>query len=956
MNNTHHSRLPSKLERNGRRRRSQGHAPAAEYSAAVLAQIASRTAYVTGNEFLKTLVRELAVALEVPYVFVSECLPGQPNRVRTVAFWKRNRLAENFEYELEGTPCEAVLNGAVCYYPTGVQARFPDDPDLVALNAQSYLGIPLCSSSHEIIGHLALLHDRPTWEQERLISTLQIFAARAAAELERKLAEAAHRESEEKYRILVEHSLQGITILQDGRIVFANQAIADLFGYTVDELLALEPEQVDALIHPDDRRRVQENIEARLAGREVPSRYEVRIVRKDGRVGWMEIAARRITYRGRPAILTFDVDVTERKLAEQALRESETRFRALIERSFDVILLFDADSRIRYASPSIERLLGYKPEDVLGLPKSELIHPEERGYMARMFEEALNTPGKLIRCEHRLRHRDGSYRTVEGMGVNLLQEPAVKAIIGNYRDVTERCAAEEALRQSEQKFRQLFTNSPDAILVADANGRLLDVNPAACRLHKMDCDALKQKTLIDLVPPEHRESAQRQLKQLLENGGRYLESFSLASDGRVIPVEIHASRITFGDRPALLLHVRDISQRKQLEAQLLHAQKLEAIGRLAGGIAHDFNNLLTVILGSAEFGLQATSPGELCHEEFANILRTTQQASDLTGQLLAFSRSQVHRPQLVNLNRLIAQHVQMLKRIIGEHIELRTELEAEQPVILGDPNQIEQVLMNVSVNARDAMPNGGRITISTRTVVSALVQTQRSWPGPAEGDVTPAASHYVEIAIADTGIGMDEATAARIFEPFFTTKEVRKGTGLGLAVVYGIVTQHRGHVRVKTARGQGTTLYIYFPVHWDQKADEPDRREQTNLCGKESIFIVEDEPAVLKVAVRMLRNLGYTVYSTHESREALTFFQERAHRIDLVILDVVMPGLSGPDLYRQMVALRPNLPVIFVTGYDFNAEVEQLELNGVSVCVLQKPYTQETLGEKIRAVLKESAR
>ncbi|MFQ5639222.1 MAG: ATP-binding protein, partial [bacterium] len=441
------------------------------------------------------------------------------------------------------------------------------------------------------------------------------------------------------------------------------------------------------------------------------------------------------------------------------------------------------------------------------------------------------------------------------------------------------------------------------------------------------------------------------LRHLAKVGKGYSEGLSKAADGTEIPVEIRVSRISYDNKPALLFHVHDISDRKKLETQLLHSQKLEAIGRLAGGVAHDFNNLLTVIMGSTEFGLHSCEPNDKIRTELLNIKRAAKQASEFTKQLLAFSRSQIHKPRTIHLNQLIAEHVMMLKHVIGEDIELETDCDQELAPIWGDPVQIQQILMNICVNSRDAMPNGGRLLIKTRKRNG----DDPDWHQDAglTDSIKETETNFAEITIRDTGVGMDKQTVSQIFEPFFTTKDVGKGTGLGLSLVYGIVRQHHGCIHVESEPAQGTTIKLSFPAATEQEDVQPEEKKTTSsMFGKETILLVEDEEAVLNVGQRILKGFGYDVITAQDGHLAIELLEEKAAHIDLVLLDVVMPKLSGPETFKKLRVIRPNLPVIFVTGYDAKTELNGLEeTSDAPFAVLQKPYSKNSLGEIVRELL-----
>jgi PAS domain S-box-containing protein len=761
---------------------------------------------------------------------------------------------------------------------------------------------------------------------------------------ERKQAEEALRESEERFRRLSAAAFEGIVIHDQGKILDANQTLAQMLGYEVADLIG---KNILSFAAPECRDVIWKNI---VSGYEKP--YQGTALRKDGSTFPVEVVGRLAPYQGRMFRVTAIRDITERKQVEEALRESEEKFRSLAEKSPNMIFI-NRKGRIVYVNEKCEEIMGYKKEEFYApdFDFTNLIASECRPQIMENFKKHLKGE-QVLPYEYTLVTKKGK-KIAAINTTRLIKFGGERAILGIITDITERKRAEEALKKSEKRFRDLFENSLDAIFVHDIDGNLLDINPTACRLHRMEYDELITKNVTELVPPENSKAVLRYLKKLFKDGYGYSEGLSRTKDGQDIPVEIRATRIQYADRPALLLHVHDISKRKRLEEQLLQAQKMEAIGSLAGGIAHDFNNLLTVILGNAEFGLENAEPNVPIYQDLVRIEEAAKQARDLITQLLTFSRRQLLKPKLVDLNITILDLMKMLKRIIGEDIALRTKLDQKLRPIWADPAQVHQVLMNCAVNARDAMPKGGKLRIETRNFVADENFPIEQIQVDSHPELKYDRKNLVEITIADTGVGMDKETLARIFEPFFTTKELGKGTGLGLSVVYGIVKQHGGVIQVDSESGKGTTFKIYFPaVPESDISYQKKKTERVIPGGKETILVVEDEEAVRNVTVRILCGLGYKVMTAKDGLEALEVFEEKAQSIHLVILDLVMPKVSGTEAYKKFRLTKPDLPVIFVTGYDVNADIDKFEgMEQTCTAVLQKPYTRHALGLKVRALL-----
>ena len=527
--------------------------------------------------------------------------------------------------------------------------------------------------------------------------------------------------------------------------------------------------------------------------------------------------------------LAFAQSQSDRHAAEAALRVSERRFRALVEESWDAIALFAADGTITYGSPATTRLLGYDLTEFVGRNAMEFIHPDDRAPVLLRLEEVTARPRSSLHIAARVQHKNGTWRYLEGVLTNLLDDPSVAAIVNNYRDVTDR---------------------------------------------------------------------------------------------------------------------------RILEEQIMLSQKMEAIGRLAGGVAHDFNNILTAIGGYADLLMADFAPDDKRRGDIEEIHRATQRAASLTQQLLAFSRRQVMQPKVISLNALIPDIEKMLRRLIGEDILFATVLHPRVGNVRADPGQLEQVIVNLAVNARDAMPapNGGRLTIETRNVeLDELYAADH--PG-----VTP--GRYVMLAVTDTGVGMDEETKSRIFEPFFTTKARGKGSGLGLATVYGIVRQTGGHIWPYSEPGTGTTMRVYLP-RVDDPADPIEHSSEAppeSLRGSETILLVEDEAPVRSVTRQLLERNGYTVLEAADGRTALSLIngeQDRVH-VDLLLTDVIMPGMSGRELADQMKARRPQLRVLFMSGYTDDAVVRHGMLEP-GLAYLEKPFRPPVLLRKVREVLRHPA-
>ncbi len=652
------------------------------------------------------------------------------------------------------------------------------------------------------------------------------------------------------------------------------------------------------------------------------------------------LAAGVVLWRGHQ----LDSEEAARGRAEEALRASEERFRALVEHGSDAIVLFSAEATTLYQSPSSSRILGYAPGERLGKSGFELVHPDDLAEVKRRFEKCLARPGETHAAAMRLLRKDGGSVDVEALATNYLHVPAVGAVVVNYRDVTERRRADEALRATERRYQTLVENSSDGIALLDAAGRLQYLSPVGARLLGREAGDLIGKSQLDYVAPPERPAVASVFAEAVANPGVPVrtEFRTQRPDGSWTLLE--GALVGRLDDPAVagvVSNFRDVTQRKRLEEELRQSQKLQAVGQLAGGIAHDFNNLLGVILGRAEMlerRLTAALPAELRHASEIRI--ASERAAALTRQLLAFSRKQVLAPELLDVNAVVTELEPMLRRLIGEDVELEMAAAPGLSLVKVDRGQLEQVLMNLAVNARDAMPGGGKLLVETAEV-ELDEPYQRAHPEARVG-------RQVLLAVSDTGTGIDAATLPRIFEPFFTTKEMGKGTGLGLSTVHGIVNQSGGHISVYSVPGAGSTFKVYLPI--SQESTPPALAASVAVRGSETILVLEDEPRLRKLILETLSEAGYRALIASTPEEALALAAGETPRIDLLLTDVVMPGTTGQALAERLAAERPGMRVLFMSGYTAAAIVRHGVLEK-GLAFLPKPFTRATLLRRVRALL-----
>jgi two-component system, cell cycle sensor histidine kinase and response regulator CckA len=628
------------------------------------------------------------------------------------------------------------------------------------------------------------------------------------------------------------------------------------------------------------------------------------------------------------------------------LLEREELFHLISDNAADMIAVVDMDGKRIYNSLSYQKVLGYSSAELQASSAFEQIHPDDRERVKKAAEEARRTGiGKTL--EYRLRHKNGAWLFLESTSSVIRDakgEPE-KLVIVN-RDVSERKKTEEALRRMESGFRSVVEDAPYGIYSASTAGRFLQVNPA---LQKMLGYELTEELLAKDLPGEIFRHA-GEYQRLLEILTRTQEIKDVEMEWKrkdATPITVLCSGRRVNDEGAALVHfevfVEDVTEKRVLEKQLRMAQKMEAIGRLSGGIAHDFNNLLGVIIGYSRVLKRELGASNPLSEHALEIEKAGQRAASLTKQLLAFSRQQVLTPAILNLNSLASDMEKMLPQLLGEDIKVSLVLDPHLGNVKADQSQIEQVIMNLAVNARDAMPMGGKLKIETANVDLDEAYT-RLHSGSKVGS-------FVLLAVTDTGMGMDAVTLTHIFEPFFTTKERGKGTGLGLATVYGIVKQSNGYTGVDSSPGNGTSFQIYLPRHAGQpvvdelKPDSPDM-----IRGSETILLVEDSEPLRKLVKTYLDSAGFRVFSAESGEAALELFTRIGVTLDLLLTDVVMPGMNGRALAEHLLPRQPGMKVLYMSGYadTFIAGHGVLD---PGTHLLHKPFTEEVFLRKVREVL-----
>ena len=658
--------------------------------------------------------------------------------------------------------------------------------------------------------------------------------------------------------------------------------------------------------------------------------------------------------RFREAFEQLEDEVSERRRAEEKLRKSEERFREMAEHISEAFWLYDWNKReVIYTSPAYENIWGRPVENLYACEAewNESVHPDDLEYARASFEKIVHTGGGEKR-EYRIVRPDGSVRWVSDSGFAIRDENGrVVRIAGIAEDITKRKRAEAALRESEERFRELAELMPETIFEVNLEGQLTFVNRNAYNYFGYtQADLKRGLSSFDMIIPADRDRARENVARILSGEQTGINEYTaLRKDGNTFPVMIYSAPIFKEGKPVGLRGFAiDITDRKtaeeerrKLEVQFQQAQRFEALGTLAGGIAHDFNNLLMNIQGNTSlmlFELNNTHPH---FELLKNIEKQVKSGAQLTRQMLGYARKGKFNVKPVDLNQIVDESADTFGRTRKE-ITIERKFENDLFPIAADEGQIDQMLLNLYVNAADAMPGGGKLILKTQNQTHLNIKSDHYNPMP---------GNYVQLTITDTGSGMDKATLERIFDPFFTTKEMGRGTGLGLASVYGIVKSHDGYIDVESEKGQGTTFSIFLPTsESDVEGDAP--ADARLIKGSGTLLIVDDEELVLDVGVNMLKKLGYTVLKALNGTEAVEIFEANKNKIQMVILDIIMPDMGGGQVYDKIKAINPQVKVLLCSGYSVDGQAIELLERGCDG-FMQKPFTMEELSGKITQIMKK---
>jgi two-component system, cell cycle sensor histidine kinase and response regulator CckA len=751
---------------------------------------------------------------------------------------------------------------------------------------------------------------------------------------ERKKLEETLRENEQRFRSLFQnnHAVMLIINPEDGAIIDANPAACSYYGYSKESLLSMNIGDINTL----SSSQIRDEMNQAQANRR--NRFEFRHRLASGEVRDVEVYSGPIQINQQNSLYSLVFDITERRQAEESIRKSNRIWNNTFNAISDSICVISGAHDFLKINAAGCKALGLSENEIIGRKCYELVHGTTAPIKDCPCDLTMKTRSPSI-WEHQERGRFyelGAWPVLDAAG-------NIESVTHIVRDITGR-------KKQEIEYKQLIDGMNDTVYVIDFDAKFMDVNDAAVKTLEYSRSELLAMGPADIDPFFSSDEIGKLIEGKQSDERKVFETQHKTKHGKIIPVEISASGVTYQGKLAMLCIARDITERKRaekeqekLQAQFIQAQKMESVGRLAGGVAHDYNNILGVIIGYTELALEKLSPEDSLYEDLKQIYAAAGHSRDITRQLLAFARKETIAPEVLDLNSTVESMLKILRRLIGEDINLEWLPGSGLWPVLMDPTQIDQMLANLCVNARDAIVSNGKIIIETNKATFDQAFCD-SHAGSLPGD-------FVMLAVSDDGSGMDRKTLNNIFEPFFTTKGVGKGTGLGLATVYGIVKQNNGYIDVYSEPGQGSVFKIYLPRHIAPIAEIRQQAAETVPGGKgETLLVVEDDIAILRLVEKILKHRNYNVLSAQTPCEALQLAEAHSEKIDLLITDVVMPEMSGRELAAQLQQICPGLRCLYMSGYTADVIAHRGVLDK-DIQFIQKPFSVESLAGKVRAAL-----
>jgi len=729
---------------------------------------------------------------------------------------------------------------------------------------------------------------------------------------------------------------------RNGKFLRWNSQLETKLGYSKGQLLTMTV--LDTVDEPD-REGARQGIE--LASGSAPVNLEACLLHSDGRKSHFHLTGQNITFNGKPCILGIAVDISSQRRAQEQLRLQAAALKA----AANGIVITDREGNVQWVNPAFTAMTGFEMDEIIGKNPRVLKSGKQDKEFYRDLWTTISS-GSVWRGEIANRRKNGTIYSEE---MTITPVASATGVITNYigikNDVSRRKRAEESFARAEQKYRNIFEHAIIGIFQSTPDGKFLMMNPAMARMLGCESPAQALQEIRDIsllyTDPELRQELQSKLQT--DGAIQNLDQEFRRRNGTELWLSLNLRCIYNADGTAAYYEgtADDITERKLLERQLQQAQKMEAVARLAGGVAHDFNNMLGVINGYCELLQQRNDLHKTVLHQIDQIQLAGKKAASLTQQLLAFSRKQICQPRIIEVNQALTKLAGMLRRLIGEDIELVLHPSKDDAYIRVDPTQLDQVIMNLAVNSRDAMPQGGKLFIECEVCDLDVPYSMKHRP------VKP--GRYLRLTITDTGSGMDREAMSHLFEPFFTTKELGRGTGLGLSIVYGIVKQSEGYIWAYSEPGQGTSFKIYLPLKEAAIQEVPSAAIVEHANGSEHVLVVEDDHALRSMEVDFLRQLGYSVLQAENGEEALRLASDPASPIEILMTDIVLPKLSGRELADELLASSPHLKVLYMSGYTHDALVHTRELRK-GEAFLQKPFSLSELSAKLREIAGNAAK